>query len=131
MLIGSSSLYGAASYYQGVNATNAAKKSDSSSDGLTESQLFTLRHAGLSASDYISSYLDFAEQRSPELLKSGAATDTFSVRFEGRTYSLAGKKLNVDFQTAKISDGLVVPLSEVAKAPTAPSSATGRLDLTA
>jgi len=138
MLIGSTSLFGAASYYQGVNA-NAEKKSDTNNDtsnrsssGLTKSQLFTQQHAGLSASDYISAYFDFAEQNSAELLKSGAATDTFSVRFEGRTYSLAGERLGaLNFGAAKLSDALQVPVAKAPGAPKAPSAAVGNVNLIA
>jgi hypothetical protein len=144
MLIGSTSLFGAAKYDQGVNAANAAKnamtntttntttnndksngegyaRTIAATDGLTDSQRFTQRHAGLSASDYISSYFDFAEQNSAELLKSGQATDTFSMRFNDRTYTLAGKKLGgLNFQSAQLSDALVVPVAKAEKVPTAP-----------
>lgn len=146
MLIGSTSLFGAANY-QGVNianlatpaalssdafdtttSDNAAKSDDKSSnqstatrDGLTDSQRFTLRHAGLGASDYISAYFDFAEQNSANLLKSGQATDTFSVRFNDRTYMLAGQKLGgLNFQGAQLSDVLAVPVAQAGKVPTAP-----------
>lgn len=68
-MIGSIPLFGAGSTYQSVNTANAANntaktaaKTAEPSDGLTESQRFTQRHAGLAASDYISSYLDFSEQ---------------------------------------------------------------------
>ncbi len=141
-MIGSTSLFGAASYYQGVNATNAAKnngkssaennvKTAGASDGLTESQRFTQRHAGLSALEYITAYFESWQQKSPELLKSGEATDTFSVRFNDRTYAVAGKKLGVNLQAAKLPDALAVPLAHMREVPKAPSLATGKVDLTA
>ncbi len=155
MLIGSTSLFGAAKYDQGVNAANAAKnattntttntatsndKSDgegsartiAATDGLTASQRFTQRHAGLSASDYISAYFDFTEQQSADLLKSGQAIDTFKVRFNDRTYTLAGQKLGgLNFQGAQLSDALTVPVAKAGEVPTAPGAAAGRLDLIA
>ncbi|MEH2513668.1 hypothetical protein V1291_005022 [Nitrobacteraceae bacterium AZCC 1564] len=126
-MIGSISLFGAGNYYQGVNAKNTE-----ASSALTDSQRFTQRHAGLSASDYISSYLEFSEQKSAELLKSGEATDTFSVRFNDRTFTLAGRKLgDLNFQVAKLSDALEAPVAKVGDVPKAPSSAIGKVDVTA
>jgi hypothetical protein len=141
-MIGSTSLFGAASYYQGANAQNVAKhngessaennvKTAGASDGLTESQRFTQRHAGLSSLEYITAYFESWQQKSPELLKSGKATDTFSVRFNDRTYAVAGKKLDVNLQTAKFSDTQAVPLAQMRDVPKAPSLATGKVDLTA
>lgn len=154
MLIGSTSLFGAASYDRSVNAANmvtpaainsdafnamnsdsATKNADKSSDqsatardGLTDSQRFTMRHAGLSASDYISAYFDFAEQNSASLLKSGQATDAFSVRFNDRTYTLAGTKLGgLNFQGAQLSDAMAVPVAQAGKVPTAPRPPTDML----
>lgn len=150
-MIGSISLFNAGSYYQRTNSVDATKintaksnvdetnttkadtaKSADASSGLTDSQLFTLKHAGLSASEYISSYLDFWQQRSPELLKSGQATDTFSLRFEGRTFSVAGKNLGgLNLQAGTLSDVSLAQVVQPRGVPQAPSFATGKVDLTA
>ncbi|WP_424630565.1 hypothetical protein [Bradyrhizobium sp. SYSU BS000235] len=131
-MIGSISLFGTGNTYQGVNAKSIGRtidKNTEASSTLTESQRFTQRHAGLSASDYISSYLEFSQQRSAELLKSGQATDTFSVRFEGRTFSLAGERLGgLNVQAATLADVLKVPVAQAGDVPQAPSS---RVDMTA
>lgn len=112
-MIGSISLFSAGSTYKSVNTAKTAAKDTGPSDGLTESQRFTQRHAGLSASDYISSYLEFSQQTSAQRLKSGDATDTFSVRFNDRTYTLAGKKLDgLNLQAARLPDVRQVPAAQ-------------------
>ena len=59
--------------------------------------------------------LAFSEQASAERVNAGEYLDTIAVRFEGRTFTLAGKLL--DISLAQATGGSAIPQVVVAKVP--------------